>query len=278
MDTQTLIQLCVILPVALMALGILWWRGHLSPQSLNVRLIKPSGLTGVDLMAGLMLLILSMAVVPAILIQTTGLSTKDPLQGALLQLLMQVATFCPLIIFIIYRIRQTDHTLGQFGLTLHEPTHWQTGVWATLLGIPILMGLSTLIATLSQLLGYKTPEIAHEMLQTISQTRSVMPMVLLLTSAIIVAPLCEEFVFRGFMLQSLRDVLAENTPWMNIAVSSVIFSGTHLGVAQWQTLPALFVLGGILGWMYEKTGSLWPCIILHACFNALNIAIVLFLM
>jgi membrane protease YdiL (CAAX protease family) len=277
LDSETQVQLFVLLPAAAVAIGILYQRGHLSKKALDNRPIHATGLTAIDLVVGLMLQILCMATIPQILLKL-GMDQKEPLQGALLQLLMQVGTFTPLILFVVFRIRQAEHTLSDFGLTLHKQTHWLTGLWATLLSIPILMGLNTLIVLATHLFGYQTPEIAHEMLQTIHDTKSVTPLVLLLSSAIIVAPLCEEFIFRGFMLQCLRDVFTEHTPWVNIVASSFIFAGIHLGVAQWQTMPSLFLLGAILGWMYEKSGSLWPCIILHACFNALNIGIVLLLM
>ena len=142
----------------------------------------------------------------------------------------------------------------------------------------MLLAISSLVALATNLMGIQTPEIAHKMLVTISQTKDVVTLILLLTSAIIFAPMLEEFIFRGFLHQAIRDVISVDTPWLNITLCSAIFAGIHISAAQWQTLPALFILGGILGWMYEKTASLWPCIILHACFNSLNIAIVLFLM
>jgi membrane protease YdiL (CAAX protease family) len=40
-------------------------------------------------------------------------------------------------------------------------------------------------------------------------------------------------------------------------------------------LPGLLVLGVVLGWLYERSGSLLPCVLVHAGFNALNIAMVL---
>ncbi|MAX26490.1 MAG: hypothetical protein CMJ19_18510 [Phycisphaeraceae bacterium] len=276
-DTQTLIQMSVLLPAGLVALLILYKRGCLSAQSLENRRIKQTGLLGVDLLIGLLLLVFGMLLVSVVV----GVLQTDPenaRQLAAMQLVIQICTFGPLIAFVIARLYHTDHRLGDLGLSLHEPTHWKTGLWATLLGIPVLLAISSLVALATNLMGIQTPEIAHKMLVTISQTKDVVTLILLLTSAIIFAPMLEEFIFRGFLHQAIRDVISVDTPWLNITLCSAIFAGIHISAAQWQTLPALFILGGILGWMYEKTASLWPCIILHACFNSLNIAIVLFLM
>ncbi len=276
-DTQTLIQMSVLLPAGLAALFILFKRGCLSAKSLENRRIKQTGLLGVDLLIGLLLLVFGMLLVSVVvgILQT---DPESPRHLAAMQLIMQVCTFGPLIAFVIARIYHANHRLGDLGLSLHEPTHWKTGLWATLLGIPVLFAVSSLVALITNLMGIQTPEIAHKMLVTISETRDVVTLILLLTSAIIFAPFLEEFIFRGFLHQAIRDVISVDTPWLNIMLCSAIFAGIHISAAQWQTLPALFILGGILGWMYEKTASLWPCIILHACFNSLNIAIVLFLM
>jgi membrane protease YdiL (CAAX protease family) len=56
-----------------------------------------------------------------------------------------------------------------------------------------------------------------------------------------------------------------------ILSASALFAVVHLGAAPAYALPALFTIGVILGWWYEKTGSLWPCIAAHAAFNALSL-------
>ncbi|HAI10089.1 MAG TPA: hypothetical protein DCM28_00165 [Phycisphaerales bacterium] len=277
LDKQTLIQLAIIVPAGLLAAGVLWQRGCLKKQSLDNRPIHLTGLIGLDLVIGLLLLIFGMGLIPVVG-SFLNSDDKSPLLQASMMLIGQICMFCPIMLYVFLKIRASSHSISDFGLSLHEPTHWKTGVWAAVLGIPILFAIGSLMSVLSSLLGIPTPEIAHEMLVTISQTRDIKTMVILLVSAIIAAPLFEEIVFRGFMHQAMRDLISVKTPWINICICSVIFTGIHINVAQWQTMPALFVLGGMLGWIYEKTGSLWPCIILHACFNTLNIGIVLLIL
>lgn len=86
-----------------------------------------------------------------------------------------------------------------------------------------------------------------------------------LLAAGVVAPLTEEMFFRGFMFPAFRDRLGEAG---GIAASAAVFA-----VAHWQplALPALFALGALLAWLYQKTGSLWPGIVLHATINSVAI-------
>lgn len=81
---------------------------------------------------------------------------------------------------------------------------------------------------------------------------------------VIVAPVTEELLFRGIIL---RGFLSQYGEWKAIILSALLFSIFHLN--PYQLLPA-FVGGLILGWVYLKSGSLWPCIYAHAFFNFLS--------
>lgn len=74
----------------------------------------------------------------------------------------------------------------------------------------------------------------------------------------IFAPLVEELVFRGAILRSLLGSL--NNHWTAILISALIFAFAHLNPAQ---MPHAFCLGVLLGWMYYRTYSVIPGIIVH---------------
>ena len=84
--------------------------------------------------------------------------------------------------------------------------------------------------------------------------------------AVILAPIVEELVFRGILQSSIRSVI--NLPWLAIALSSTAFAMSHANKEHW---PSLFVLGGAMGYAYEKNGSLWQAIFVHALFNGITI-------
>lgn len=78
-----------------------------------------------------------------------------------------------------------------------------------------------------------------------------------------VAPPVEEFFFRGFLYQSLRNRMGV---WGGAAVSGLIFGAIHFKP---EFLVPLAMLGFILALLFEKSGSLWPCILLHSVYNGL---------
>ena len=76
----------------------------------------------------------------------------------------------------------------------------------------------------------------------------------------ILAPLAEEIVFRGAILRTLLGMMSKKNHWVAIMISAAIFGAVHGNSAQF--VNAL-LMGLILGWMYYRTKSLVPGILLH---------------
>lgn len=76
----------------------------------------------------------------------------------------------------------------------------------------------------------------------------------------IFAPVVEEMVFRGAVLRTLLNMFDRRWHWVAIVVSALLFGAVHMNVAQ--GLHA-FVIGLLLGWMYYRTASIIPGILLH---------------
>ena len=74
-------------------------------------------------------------------------------------------------------------------------------------------------------------------------------------------PVAEEVFFRGFILRGLANRWGFAPA---LIVSAAVFSALHLAPAL--LLPVL-VTGLLLGFLYQRTGSLWPCIAVHAAQN-----------
>ena len=83
--------------------------------------------------------------------------------------------------------------------------------------------------------------------------------------AVVATPLAEELIFRGCLYGILRQMGGR---LLAIAVSSLLFALIH-GHAP--SLAGLMILSVGLSLLYEKTGSLWAPILLHAAFNGLSI-------
>ena len=76
----------------------------------------------------------------------------------------------------------------------------------------------------------------------------------------VLAPFAEEVVFRGAVLRTLLGLMSKKNHWVAIMISAAIFGLAHANVAQF--VNAL-LLGLLLGWMYYRTKSLVPGILLH---------------
>jgi len=85
----------------------------------------------------------------------------------------------------------------------------------------------------------------------------------------VVAPICEEILFRGFIFAALRN-------WRGTLPAAVItgllFGGVHVGSAPALDLVPLAVLGFALCLLYQRTGSLYPCIVAHSLNNSIAFA------
>ncbi|MEX0923831.1 MAG: CPBP family intramembrane glutamic endopeptidase [Rhodovibrionaceae bacterium] len=77
------------------------------------------------------------------------------------------------------------------------------------------------------------------------------------------APLVEELLFRGLVYRWISERYGM---WIALFFSALIFSCLH-GIPA--LIPPLFVVGCLLAWLYEKSGSIWPCVAMHGVFNAM---------
>jgi len=77
----------------------------------------------------------------------------------------------------------------------------------------------------------------------------------------LVAPMVEEMLFRGVIL---RSFLRQYRRGPAILGTALLFGLTHMNIYQ---CVAAFITGALMGWLYERTRSLWPGILLHASYN-----------
>ncbi len=85
----------------------------------------------------------------------------------------------------------------------------------------------------------------------------------------VVGPIWEEVFFRGFLFSGLRQGM---TFWPAAAISGLLFGLVHAPEGISIVIP-LGILGAALAWVYERTGSIWPCIAIHWFNNGLALAL-----
>jgi len=139
------------------------------------------------------------------------------------------------------------------------------GVLAYLTVLPICIGLGLLMEWL-----FAALQIEPNYHPVLLQLADLPPAWKLLAvfSTVVLAPLAEEIFFRGVLQSAVRQWSA--SPWGAVLAASAFFAAMHLD--QPQALPSLFALAVAMGYNYERTGRLWAPVLIHAAFNAVNLA------
>lgn len=134
---------------------------------------------------------------------------------------------------------------------------WSVLCWSFLLGIGILLPLTRLEECIPQ--EWLTNLIQDEM-NAILHTRYGYFVICIL------APLMEEVIFRGAVINACKTFSRNNAPsfvnatLLPLVISALMFSLVHMNPAQ---MPHAFIVGLILGWVYLRTNSIIPCFIIH---------------
>jgi membrane protease YdiL (CAAX protease family) len=88
--------------------------------------------------------------------------------------------------------------------------------------------------------------------------------------ALVIAPVAEEFIFRGMLYPFVKRLGSPRYAFFGI---SAIFAEIHFDAG---TLVPLFALALALTWLYEFTDNLLAPIFAHSLFNAVNLVILFF--
>ncbi|HEV2998007.1 MAG TPA: CPBP family intramembrane glutamic endopeptidase, partial [Solirubrobacteraceae bacterium] len=115
-------------------------------------------------------------------------------------------------------------------------------------------------------LDVKTQE---ELLKNLGVDRSAILLVGGAVLTCVVAPICEEVLFRGFIFSALSSWRGA---WPAAILTGVLFGAVHAGSAPAVDLAPLAFLGFALCVLYRATGSLYPCVAAHSISNSIAFA------
>jgi membrane protease YdiL (CAAX protease family) len=159
------------------------------------------------------------------------------------------------------RLLDPPATPAKFGLRL---TRLRPAIGRTVLA---WIGFFAFVMVWSLALGIDENDDLPEELGVDGSTAALVAVALLVC---VVAPVAEELFFRGFCFTALRRTLG----MLPAAVlTGIIFGAIHLGGTEIEFIAPLMVFGFILCLLYVWTGSLLPCIVLHALNNALALGV-----
>ena len=163
----------------------------------------------------------------------------------------------------VYVIALSPHNLSwrAVGFNTFHTSYWKSILSWTSLLIVVSVG----IVILMELLGGTTENTKTESLQN---NMGIWTILIAFVSAAIISPIYEEIFYRGFLYRWFR--VKWGVP-AGILLSSFVFMLVH--IPTYNTLPINFLSGVIFSWTYEKTGSLYPGMIIHAVFNGIAVAL-----
>jgi len=177
-----------------------------------------------------------------------------PLGNAIALILLNVA---PIGLALLLANMHGRPTASDFGLRrppLRRAIALLLAVWAGLTTLTILwvvaLGIDDEEGPLTERLGT-------------DGTLTVLVLIVVLT---ILAPLGEEFLFRGYIFRALNNWRGV---WPAAITTGVLFAATHVGWLPIAVMVPVVVFGIGLCLLYHWTGSLYPGIALHAIFNSI---------
>ena len=105
---------------------------------------------------------------------------------------------------------------------------------------------------------------SNPLLELVLNSRNLPALACFAFTAVVLAPLFEETIFRGVLLPVAARELGSG--W-GVVISAAVFAIAHLSLGE---LPPLFVLGLGLGWLRLSSGRLGASVLMHALWNALT--------
>lgn len=150
--------------------------------------------------------------------------------------------------------RLTAATLGIRRTRFWRAVGWSLAIWIGVLAIEALWAL--LVGGFSNV--EEDPGVSEGEL------------VMILFAVAVVTPIAEELAFRGYLFPALTRWRG---PWIAAVLTALLFGAAHVLSSPVEALPALAVFGFGACLLFWFTGSLLPCVALHAGNNALVMSV-----
>lgn len=338
-DTATqargeLIGLFIFLAIGLAAAGLAWWIKAFQRRSI----LGPSRM-GDDESPGVIALILGLAVFVLLFAQiisfmatsdrssstkpsrataATAPTTTPSTELTLSPKQMAIITTVPSLVAFGFMVAANAfwRRRGLFQLGLSSSQFFRgvgMGLIGSLVAVPwtFLVGQAT--PFLWRWLRFEHPK-EHDLLRVLGESGDPILRIVLILSAVLVAPLFEELIFRGHLQTLITNGISRLKQWrsrrpvpqgfevilpggeigrvvlpparpplfpptvaircVSVIITSALFAMVHPAWMQ----PPIFILAICLGYAYERTGNLWTNITMHAMFNTTGIVLFLFFM
>ena len=260
--------------IALVVVTVIFRRSHHEPPGADTDPSEPSRWTGVEVLAslagGFVLSVAFAAIAAGIVYAAFGLGSAatapanalSTLAATIVQLVSYAGLLANIAVVVVWRHRGGLPVLGWVSPRPRIGWGWLA------LAIPVALG--TIVLADFLLLPLNNIVLPNAPTTQCSTVRSAFSAALISIPVIcVVAPMCEETIFRGFLFRWMRG----HTGWPLAALlSGFIFAAYHLQ-------PGLFLplwgVGCVLAVVYQRSGSLYPGMAVHGLFNLPGLLVIL---
>jgi membrane protease YdiL (CAAX protease family) len=215
----------------------------------------PAWYAGVGFLVALIGTLIAVGVVAA----ATGADTdEDDATFTIIATLMQSLIFIGTAVLFASFTRKPNP--WHFGL--RRAPFWPTLGWAAL-------GMVSFYVVAAVYTALVSPDAEQTVAQDLGADQGTFGLIAAGFMVICIAPFAEEFFFRGFFYRALRS---KYSVIVAALIDGALFGIIHYDFSGADALlitPPLAVLGFVFCLVYEKTGSLWPVVALHAFNNAI---------
>jgi membrane protease YdiL (CAAX protease family) len=178
----------------------------------------------------------------------------------------QFASYAVMLVVLAAALPQIScRSLAQLGLRAPQ---FRDVVWGTGGAITMIVAAAATGALQEWLFHLKADEVQVQILRSVHGSI----VIGFVAAACVAAPILEELMFRGFILNGLLRYMPA---WLSIVLSGAVFGSVHYQPGNLGALIPLAVGGMVLGFVYYRSGSLVASMMTHALFNTFTVVLVL---
>lgn len=133
----------------------------------------------------------------------------------------------------------------------------------TILGFVLFLSTAFIISAIQVYFNIEIPGFGEQIQKIPAFGKGLINMIIASLTIIVIAPIAEEIIFRGFLYQILAKYFPAK---FAIPLAGLIFAISHL---EFNVILPLWLLGTIIAYIFHKTNSLYPTILFHALNNLL---------
>jgi membrane protease YdiL (CAAX protease family) len=156
-----------------------------------------------------------------------------------------------------------------FAAMVARPRPWHFGLRETRFGPAVGYVIGTYVLFIAVAAAWSAALNLHEqddVVDKLGASSSTVALVAVAVLVCVVAPIAEEFFFRGYFFGALSNWRGV---WPAAVITGLVFGGIHVGSAPVGFLVPLAFFGFLLCLIYDRTRSLYPCMTLHCVNNSI---------